>query len=110
LLKERLGTTVIELRMPDEDLARQATGLLARRLSSAPERQDAVVRIASRDSARLVLDVLRLLDEHALTPRSVTVRESSLDDVFLALTRRRAEGTDAGADAEVPGSPVVGAP
>jgi hypothetical protein len=90
--------------------------VIARRLSLAPERQDAVVRISSRDSARLLLDVLRLLDDHALTPRSVTVRESSLDDVFLALTGHRAEGTDteaetdAEAEADAPPSPVVGAP
>jgi daunorubicin resistance ABC transporter ATP-binding subunit len=99
LLKERLGNTVIELRMPDEDRALRATGVIAQRLSLTPERQDAVVRIASRDGSRLLLDVLHLLDDNALTPRGVTVRESSLDDVFLALTGHRAED---GADTEDP--------
>ncbi|SEL51895.1 daunorubicin resistance protein DrrA family ABC transporter ATP-binding protein [Streptacidiphilus jiangxiensis] len=90
LLKERLGHTVIELRMPDQDRAARAARVIAEQLSLPPERQDSVLRLSSRDGSTL-LDVLHLLDERALTPRAVTVRESSLDDVFLALTGHHAE-------------------
>ncbi|WP_232248218.1 ATP-binding cassette domain-containing protein [Streptacidiphilus rugosus] len=91
VLKERLGNTVIELRMPDEGRAVQAVGMLSRRLPLSPERQGVLLRLSSRDGSPLLLDVLHLLDQHALTPRAVTVRESSLDDVFLALTGHHAE-------------------
>ncbi|MGC0318227.1 ATP-binding cassette domain-containing protein [Kitasatospora acidiphila] len=92
-LKERLGTTVIELRMADGEQAMRAIGLLAARLARAAERQDATVRIPSRDEPRLLLDVLHLLDREALVPRGVAVRESSLDDVFLALTGQHASNS-----------------
>ncbi|WP_042418371.1 daunorubicin resistance protein DrrA family ABC transporter ATP-binding protein [Streptacidiphilus anmyonensis] len=103
-LKERLGNTVIELRMPDENRARQATGMIAQQLSRSPEREGAVLRITARDGSRLLLDILHLLDQHALTPRGVAVHESSLDDVFLALTGHRAEA----ADQEEPPSSAAG--
>jgi oleandomycin transport system ATP-binding protein len=35
--------------------------------------------------------VLRRLDDQRLTPATLAVRESSLDDVFLSLTGRRAD-------------------
>jgi hypothetical protein len=109
LLKERLGNTVIELRVPDQDRAVRATVVISERLSRTPERQDAVLRISSRDGAGLLLDVLHLLDEHALTPRNVTVGESSLDDVFVALTGRHAEDGDTQDPPSSP-SPAGGAP
>jgi hypothetical protein len=41
-----------------------------------------------------LIETLRLLDANSLTPATLTVREPSLDDAFLALTGRRAEGGD----------------
>jgi hypothetical protein len=49
------------------------------------------VRISSQDGPRVLIDVLRALDAAGITPSSLTVREPSLDDVFLALTGRHAE-------------------
>jgi hypothetical protein len=39
------------------------------------------------------MDVLRTLDGQGLSPSSLTVRDPSLDDVFLALTGHHAEPT-----------------
>ncbi|WP_372495667.1 ATP-binding cassette domain-containing protein [Kitasatospora humi] len=94
MLKERLGNTVIELRMADEDRAARATRMITDRFSRTAERQDEIVRITSQDGSGLLLDVLHLLDDQALAPRTVAVRESSLDDVFLALTGQHAETLD----------------
>jgi len=94
VLKARLGNTVIELGMGDEARAEEAAAVIAGRLAEAPEREGALLRLASRDGSRLLLDVLHSLDESALVPQTVTVRESSLDDVFLALTGHRT-GTSA---------------
>ncbi|GAA1099959.1 ATP-binding cassette domain-containing protein [Kitasatospora arboriphila] len=92
-LKTRLGNTVIELGMGDETRAAQAATVLTDRLGEPPEREGVLLRLASRDGSRLLLDVLHSLDGNRLVPQTVTVRESSLDDVFLALTGHRTQAT-----------------
>ncbi len=94
-LKSQLGSTVIELRMGEAARALEAGDLLAERLRARPERDGATVRLSSGDGARLLIDVLRLLDDHQLAPATLAVREPSMDDVFLALTGHRAEGAAA---------------
>ena len=61
-----------------------------------------MVRLASNEGPRLLVDVLRELDGAQLSPATLAVHEPSLDDVFLALTGRHAEEISEG-DAE----PVV---
>src|SRR6266487_2254738 len=92
-LKAHLGSTVIELGMGDETRASRAQDLLSATLPARPERQAATIRLASQDGARVLIDVLRSLDDQGLTPATLAVREPSLDDVFLSLTGRRAEDT-----------------
>jgi ABC-2 type transport system ATP-binding protein len=92
-LKGQLGSTVIEMGMGDETRAANAEAHLARTLSIRPEREGAMVRLTSDDGARIVIDALRSLDSQDLTPGTLAVREPSLDDVFLALTGHRAEGS-----------------
>jgi ABC-2 type transport system ATP-binding protein len=96
-LKAQLGSTVIELRMGEAARALKAGDLIAGRLEAQPERDGATVWLTSDDGSRLLIDVLRLLDDHQLAPATLAVREPSMDDVFLALTGHRAEA-DAGAD------------
>jgi ABC-2 type transport system ATP-binding protein len=90
-LKAHLGSTVIELGMGEEARAARALELLAASLPARPEREAATLRLVSQDGARVLIGVLRSLDDHDLTPASLAVREPSLDDVFLSLTGRRAE-------------------
>src|SRR5512133_653468 len=90
-LKAQLGSTVIELGMGDADRAVQAGELLDERLAAQVEREGATIRLATDDGSRLLIDVLRLLDDHELVPATLAVREPSMDDVFLALTGHRAE-------------------
>jgi ABC-type multidrug transport system ATPase subunit len=90
-LKSRLGSTVIEIGMADDGQAMRAEGLLTSSVPGKPEREGALVRVASDDGPRLLIEVLRSLDAHDLAPGSLTVREPSLDDVFLTLTGRHAE-------------------
>jgi daunorubicin resistance ABC transporter ATP-binding subunit len=96
-LKAQLGSTVIELGMDEAARALQAGDLLAERLQARPERDGATVRLTSDDGSRLLIDVLRLLDDHQLAPATLAVREPSMDDVFLALTGRHAVGEAAAA-------------
>ena len=99
-LKSHLGSTVIEMGMGDESRAVRAQELLGRSLPVRPEREGEAVRLTSEDGARILIDALRILDGESLTPASLTVRQPSLDDVFLALTGHRAEESDAPASPE----------
>jgi daunorubicin resistance ABC transporter ATP-binding subunit len=98
-LKAQLGSTVIELRMGEAARALNAGDLIAERLHTQPERDGATVWLTSDDGSRLLIDVLRLLDDHQLAPATLAVREPSMDDVFLALTGHRAEA-DASSDGQ----------
>jgi ABC-2 type transport system ATP-binding protein len=90
VLKAQLGSTVAELGFDDASIAEQARALLAGRHPGV-EREVNMVRLGSNEGPRLLVDVLRELDGAQLAPVSLAVHEPSLDDVFLALTGRRAE-------------------
>jgi hypothetical protein len=64
-------------------------------MAARPERDGATLRLTSDDGSRLLIDVLRLLDDQDLAPVTLAVRDPSMDDVFLALTGHRAEAETA---------------
>ncbi|HEX2025800.1 MAG TPA: daunorubicin/doxorubicin resistance ABC transporter ATP-binding protein DrrA, partial [Actinomycetota bacterium] len=90
-LKAELGDTVIEMRLPGPDGAGRAMQLLGDRVGGRVEREDNRLRITSDQGARVLVTALRVLGERGLEPETLTVREPSLDDVFLALTGHHAE-------------------
>src|SRR5215475_7374241 len=90
-LKAQLGSTVIEIGLADPATAKRAHDLLARTGTSSPELEDSTVRLTTHEGARLLVDALRALDGQGIVPATLTVREPSLDDVFLALTGHHAE-------------------
>jgi ABC-2 type transport system ATP-binding protein len=85
-LKAQMGAIVVEMAMPGDGRADRAMGLLAEHLRDRVEREGDLIRITSDRGARVLWDVLRALDGADLEPDSLTVREPSMDDVFLALT------------------------
>jgi daunorubicin resistance ABC transporter ATP-binding subunit len=89
-LKAQLGTTVIEIGVADEEAAGRLHSVLAP-FGQRIERDDLIVRLASNGDPRALFDVLRALEREALQPTSLTVREPSMDDVFLALTGHHVE-------------------
>ena len=90
-LKARLGSTVIEIGFADASAAERAHAILARTGTGSPELDNSTVRLTAHEGARLLVDALRALDGEGIVPTTLTVREPSLDDVFLALTGHRAE-------------------
>lgn len=90
-LKARLGTTVIELTLPSDEEARRAQSLLARLVTDHPEREGVRVRLSTAEAPRVLTQVLRSLDANDMNALGITVRDPSLDDVFLALTGHHAE-------------------
>jgi ABC-2 type transport system ATP-binding protein len=101
-LKAGLGGTVVTALFAEPVAAARASGLLSSRLGLAPELGGSTLEVTVDDGPRTLIGVLRSLDEAGLTPTGLTLREPSLDDVFLSLTGHRTspetDGDDAGDD------------
>jgi ABC-2 type transport system ATP-binding protein len=92
-LKADLGDTVVEMDFADDAVAERAMALLAGDGVGTVEREHRTVRVSSDRGAHVLVEVLRRFDG-AVEPETLSVREPSLDDVFLALTGHRAEQND----------------
>jgi daunorubicin resistance ABC transporter ATP-binding subunit len=90
-LKSRLGATVIELGFADDQIAATACGVVGPFGVRPCEHEGHFVHLEVDQGPRVLMDVLRALNDAGLEPASLTVREPSLDDVFLAITGKRAE-------------------
>jgi daunorubicin resistance ABC transporter ATP-binding subunit len=98
-LKADLGATVVEMDFADEPLAARAVALLAGDGVGKVEREHRTVRVSSDRGAHVLVEVLRRFDGDGVEPDTLSVREPSLDDVFLALTGHRAVGETREGDA-----------
>jgi daunorubicin resistance ABC transporter ATP-binding subunit len=91
-LKEQLGGTVIEMSMREEDEVARAVSIVEPIAGTAVERDGRLLRVPSPDGSHLLAQMLRRLDDEGVLPVALSLREPSLDDVFLALTGHAAEG------------------
>jgi ABC-2 type transport system ATP-binding protein len=95
-LKAGLGTTVIDVGFADVGTAADAA-ILVRGTPELATRDDdlrvdgPLLELTVDDGPRTAMALLRTLDAGDLVPTGLTVREPSLDDVFLALTGHKAE-------------------
>jgi daunorubicin resistance ABC transporter ATP-binding subunit len=99
-LKSQLGNTVVEMEVHGDGRASRALDLLTDRMGDRVELEGERLRLTSDRGAHVLIEVLRLLGGDGMEPDTLTVREPSLDDVFLALTGRHAESEDLAEDAE----------
>jgi ABC-2 type transport system ATP-binding protein len=90
-LKAKLGSTIVEVGFTDPPTAKRAQAELARIGLCDVGAASTLVELKVDDGARVVLDVVRALDHAHLEPITLTVREPTLDDVFLTLTGHKAE-------------------
>jgi len=90
-LKATMGATIVEVGMPDHVSAGRAQQVLAPVGSIEVDGDGTTVRVKLTEGARGVLDVARILETSSLVPESFTVREPTLDDVFLQLTGHRTD-------------------
>ncbi len=90
-MKAQLGNTVTELGMGSDREASRGEALISGLADGRAETDGPTLRITSGDGARVLIEVLRALDAGGITPSTMTVREPSLDDVFLALTGHHVE-------------------
>ena len=90
-LKRRLGSTIVGVRLADPATAERAARALSEVGPSQVTGDDrATVDVTVSDAGRSVLQAVRALDGAGVVPESLTVREPTLDDVFLQLTGHRA--------------------
>jgi len=85
-LKAHLASTVIEVGLHDVESATRTAELLAS--LGSPAANGMLVSLATDDGARSMVDVVRHLDAAGVEPATISLREPTLDDVFLALTGR----------------------
>ena len=85
-LKARFGTVVFPLDFGRQESAQAAQTALAS-AGYRPQRDGADIQVRSATGSGELTGMLRALDGRAPDPVSVAVREPTLDDVFLSLTR-----------------------
>lgn len=80
------GTLTIDLPRPDAGLTTALAALPG--VHVQPQAEGKSLVLATREVAKVLLPVARLLDEHKLEPLALHVQEPTLERVFLQLTGR----------------------
>jgi ABC-2 type transport system ATP-binding protein len=94
-LKATVGATIIEIDVAEPANAQRARVVLAKHGMCDIETDGHTVELKVKDGPRAAVDVVRTLDREGLEPVSLTLREPTLDDVFLTLTGHAAEESPA---------------
>ncbi|MFI5034862.1 MAG: ATP-binding cassette domain-containing protein [Acidimicrobiales bacterium] len=102
-LKTRLGNTVLSLTFADHAGAVRGLGLVRDLSDKDPVTDGVVVELTINAGPAVAAEALRRVDGAGLTILGLTLREPSLDDVFLDLTGHRTEGDEAVSVAARPG-------
>ena len=100
-LKAQLGGTVVHITLADPAEALRAAAVVRDNHAVEATVEGRDLDLAVDDGPRTLVAVLRTLDRAGIDPAGLTVREPSLDDVFLTLTGHRVERAgDAGDSAQ----------
>lgn len=105
-LKARIGGTVIEVIVPEEERDR-AREVLRRVTGDDPlfEPNRGCLVVTATNGSRTMMEVVRLLDEAGLTPEDLEMHKPTLDEVFLTLTGKPAVSAEDEADEVVAAEP-----
>jgi daunorubicin resistance ABC transporter ATP-binding subunit len=90
-LKATIGTTVIDVGLSSDAVAKRAARVLEKAISVQPNVEGAMLEFTVKDGPKTLVDVLKALTTARIKPTQLNLREPSLDDVFLALTGHRTE-------------------
>lgn len=100
-LKDRLGGSVVEVHVLDEDCER-ATAALVPVAEGEIRTEGNAIAIPANEGSKTLTAAVRRLDEAGVEPRDIGLRKPTLDDVFLALTGHHAENGRPPGDASQP--------
>ena len=90
-LKQRLGSTIVEITLGDSADRDRAKAVVAEVGPVDLGSDDRLLSVKVDDGGRALVRLVRLLDGAGLAPESLAVREPTLNDVFLLLTGHPAE-------------------
>ncbi len=90
-LKADMGATVLAITTDSPEQAREASQLIADLSPKAPHFDGNSVELTVEEGPPKAAEVLRRLDAGSIPVVGLTLREPSLDDVFLALTGKPTE-------------------
>jgi ABC-2 type transport system ATP-binding protein len=93
-LKAQLGSTILHIELAGPNLLDEAKGVLAELGPTDLGEDGCSIEVKVTDSGPALLAAVRRLDGAGIEPVAVTVREPSLDDVFLTLTGRPSDADD----------------
>ncbi|WP_242906355.1 ATP-binding cassette domain-containing protein [Actinomadura terrae] len=97
-LKAQVGGQVLEVRPLQEADIAAASRIVGEMAGAEPEARDGMVSVPITDP-QLMPAVVRRLDDAGVTVGELSLRKSSLDEVFFALTGHHTDDIDAEADA-----------
>ena len=90
-LKADLGATVLEITLADRESAAAVAGLVADLSAKEPHVDTTMVELTVENGPAVGAEVLRRIDASHYELLGLSLREPSLDDVFLALTGQRTD-------------------
>jgi ABC-2 type transport system ATP-binding protein len=93
-LKAGIGETVIVVALSNPEQAASAARIVAGLTETAPRVEGSSIELTVAAGPKMATEVLRALDAEGVEVSGLTLREPSLDDVFLLLTGHRAESPD----------------
>ncbi|MCP2335803.1 ATP-binding cassette domain-containing protein [Actinomadura rupiterrae] len=96
-LKSQVGGQVLEVRAVRADDTETVTAIVAELAEAVPEVKEGLVTVPITDAA-LMPAVVRRLDDAGVPVGELSLRRSSLDEVFFALTGHHTDDVDAEAD------------
>ena len=108
-LKAGVAPTMVVMTFDSADAGRRAADVLAPLSASPPAVEGATVELSAHDGPGAVIEALRAVDAVGLAPSTLSLREPSLDDVFLSLTGHPAAPEEAPPDASDDLVPTGGA-
>jgi ABC-2 type transport system ATP-binding protein len=88
-LKANLGATIVDVGLPPGVEPERVSGFL--QVIGASNVEGSTVEVKVDGGGRDVLEIVRILDREGVYPDALTVREPTLDDVFLTLTGHRVD-------------------
>jgi ABC-2 type transport system ATP-binding protein len=88
-LKASLGATIVDIGLPAGIEPERVSAFL--QAVGASNVEGSTVEVKVDGGGRDVLEIVRILDREGVYPEALTVREPTLDDVFLTLTGHRVE-------------------
>ncbi len=90
-LKSHIGGDVIELEVADRHQAKAIEIIRKFSFKEPSASEHGHISLSVRDGRKKLVDVIKILDNAKIRPKSISLHSPTLDDVFMSVTGRKAE-------------------